>query len=165
MTVGGYGLLMDIIRNDDGTLTVPIVAGRHDHDQDDAATGASQEVEDAPTTRTLHPGQPGYVEALAEWDLHQDPDRQPATSTASGREEAMAVVHAVAVDPDSDVHKAVQALSDPEPSAEALRHVLVGGDPSVKGFAHEMAEAEGGEEMAPHKVTQIISEVLAEIDS
>lgn len=156
------GPVMDIIRNDDGTLTVPIVAGRHDHDQDEAAT--PQEGIGAPTTRVLHPGQPGYVEALAEWDLHQDPDRQPATSTASGREEAMAVVHAVAVDPDSDVHKAVQALSDPEPSAEALRHVLVGGDPSVKGFAHDIAEAEGGEEMPPHKVTKIISEVLAEID-
>ena len=153
---------MDIIRHDDASLTVPIIPGRHDHDFDDATTAP---VEDAPTTRTLHPGQPGYTEALAEWDEQQNPNREAATSTPSGREEAMAVVHAVAVDPEHDVHKAVEALADPEPSAEALRHVLVGRDPSIKGFAHEVAEAEGDEQLPTHKVTKIISEVLAEIDS
>lgn len=159
---------MEIIRNEDGTLTVPIIPGRHDHDQDAPTTHADPAdatAEDAPSTRTLHPGQPGYVEALAEWDEQQSPDRPPATSTPSGREAAMAVVHAVAVDPDHDVHRAVEALTDPEPSAEALRHVLVGGDPSVKGFAHDVAEAEGDEEIPTHQVTKIISEVLAEIDS
>ena len=150
---------MEIIRHDDASLTVPIVPGRHDHDETTAVAA-----EDMPTTRTLHPGQPGYAEALAEWDDQQNPDREAATSTSTGREEAMAVVHAVAVDPEHDVHKAVDALTDPEPSAEALRHVLVGGDPSVKGFAHEVAEAEGDEQIPTHKVTKIISEVLAEID-
>ena len=76
----------------------------------------------------------------------------------------MAVAHAVAVDPEHDLHRAVEALSDPEPSAEALRHVLVGGDPSVKGFANGVAEAEGGEKIPAHQVTKIISEVLAGID-
>ena len=152
---------MEIIRNEDGTLTVPIIAGRHDEEH----AVPPEEGQENATTRVLYPGQPGYLEALAEWDQAQNPDREPATSTASGREEAMAVVHAVAVDPEHDVHKAVDTLSDPEPSAEALRHVLVGGTPSVKGFAHEIAEAEGGDEIAPHQVTRIISEVLSEIDS
>lgn len=151
---------MEIIRNNDATLTVPIIAGRHD-DDNAAPKDDGQEIE---TTRVLHPGQPGYLEALAEWDLAQNPGSEPATSTVTGREEAMAVVHAVAVDPEHDVHRAVEALSDPEPSAEALRHVLVGGDPSVKGFAVEVAEAEGGEKIPAHQVTKIISEVLAEID-
>ncbi len=152
---------METIRNEDGTLTVPIIAGRHDEEH----SVPPEEGQEIATTRVLHPGQPGYLEALAQWDQAQNPDREPATSTASGREEAMAVVHAVAVDPEHDVQKAVESLSDPEPSAEALRHVLVGGTASVKGFAHEIAEAEGGDEIAPHQVTRIISEVLSEIDT
>ncbi|HUF96566.1 MAG TPA: hypothetical protein VMM60_00455, partial [Ilumatobacter sp.] len=111
----------------------------------------------------IHPGQPGYVEALAEWDHEQNPDRGDAVSTASGREQAMAVVHAVAEDPDH-VADAVDALDDPAAGGEALRHVLVGGTPSVKAFADEVAEAEGGEVLAPHTATSIIGEVLAEID-
>ena len=55
--------------------------------------------------------------------------------------------------------------ADPDASAEALRHVLVGGTPSVQAFASEVAEAEGGEQLAPHKATKIIGEVLAEIDT
>lgn len=153
---------MEIIRHDDASLTVPVIAGRHDHD-DDAATATPPE--DQPTTRVLHPGQPGYAEALRAWDEQQNPDHDAPTSTSTGREDAMAVVHAVAVDPAHDVHKAVEALDDPQPSAEALRHVLVGGDPSIKGFAHEVAEFEGDEEIPAHKVTKIISEVLAEIDT
>ena len=155
---------MQIIRNEDGTITAPVIAGRHDTEIGDATqTGVDEAA--SPTTRVLHPGQPGYVEALAEWDLQQDPGRGAATSTASGREEAMAVVHAIAVDPEHDVHRAVEALVDPGPSAEAFRHVLVGGEPSVLGFAHEVAVAEGGDELPAHKVTKIISEVLADIDS
>lgn len=154
---------MDIIRHDDGTLTVPVAPGRHDHDGETNEAGGP--VEGVETTRVLHPGQPGYLEALAEWDAHQHPDDAPPVSTASGRDEAMAVVNAVATDPDHDVHKAVAALDDPQPSAEALRHVLVGGEPSVKGFAHEVAEAEGVDELPAHQVTKIISEVLAEIDT
>lgn len=153
---------MDIIRHDDASLTVPITPGRHDHDEDAAKVSP---IEDQPTSRVLHPGQPGYAEALRSWDEQQNPDHEAPTSTSTGRDEAMAVVHAVAVDPEHDVHKAVEALDDPQPSAEALRHVLVGGDPSIKGFAHEVAEAEGDEEIPTHKVTKIISEVLAEIDT
>ena len=119
---------MEIIRNDDGSLLVPIPEGRH-HDDDDAIdvpVAEGTEAAAAPTTRLLHPGEGGYNEALAEWDLQQNPDRAPAVSTASGREEAMNVVHAVAESPDHDVVGALKDVNDPEASGEALRHVLIG---------------------------------------
>jgi len=149
---------MDIIRHDDGSLTVPVTPHRHANDDLPAGEGTS-----GPTTMRLHPGEGGYTEALAEWDLQQDPSRGEAVSTATGREQAMAVVHAVAEDP-KHVAEAVHSLDDPEASAEALRHVLVGGTPSVQAFASEVAEAEGGDALPPHKATKIIGEVLAEID-
>ena len=145
---------MDITRHDDGSLTVPVPADRH-AGEDGEPTGSR--------TMVLRPGEGGYAEALAEWDLQQDPDRGDAVSTASGREQAMAVVHAVAEDP-KHVHEAVDSLADPDASAEALRHVLVGGTPSVQAFASEVAEAEGGDALPPHKATKIIGQVLAEID-
>jgi hypothetical protein len=149
---------MDIIRHDDGSLTVPVAPDRHAGDDDPDATG-----DPAETTMVIRPGEGGYTEALAEWDLQQNPDGE-AVSTPSGREEAMAVVHAVAEDP-KHVAEAVESLEDREASAEALRHVLVGGTPSVHAFATEVAEAEGGDELPPHKATKIIGEVLAEIDA
>mgnify|MGYP005820284665 CR=1 FL=1 len=76
----------------------------------------------------------------------------------------MTIVHAVGTEHEP-VDDAVDELHDPEASAEALRHVLVGGVPSVDAFASEVAEAEGGEPIPAHKVTKIIGEVLAEIDS
>ena len=150
---------MEIIRHDDGSLTIPVTPDRHAGDDDTDASVAPGE-----TTKVVRPGEGGYNEALAAWDLQQDPDRGEPVSTASGREEAMAVVHAVAEDPDH-VAEAVESLDDPGASAEALRHVLIGGTPSVQAFASEVAEAEGGDELAPHKATKIIGEVLAEIDS
>jgi hypothetical protein len=161
---------MDIVRNADGTLVVPVqTERRHDADEDAAASagGADDEATPAvaaPTTRVLHPGEGGYDEALAEWDLQQNPDREPVVSTASGRQEAMALVHAVATSPDHAVAPAVEALEDPEASGEALRHVLVGGVHSVEDFAAEVAEAEGGEPLPAHEATKIIGEVLAELD-
>lgn len=154
---------MDIVRNPDGTLVVPVQPDRHDLDEttDDEAAAPT---EAAPTTRVLHPGEGGYDEALAEWDLQQNPDREPAVSTASGREQAMAVVHAVAESPDHAVGPAIEALEDPEAGAEALRHVLVGGVHSVEDFAAEVAAAEGGEPLPAHEATKIIGEVLAELD-
>ena len=149
---------MEIIRHDDGSLTVPVAPSRHSGDDDPETT-----VEAAPTTMILRPGEGGYNEALTEWDLEQNPDRGVAVSTVSGREEAMAVVHAVAEDP-THVAEAVDALDDPEASAEALRHVLVGGTPSIQAFAGEVADAEGGDDLPHHKVTKIIGEVLAVID-
>jgi hypothetical protein len=161
---------MEIVRNADGTLVVPVAPERR-HDTDDAepTTKADSGDEPAPppsdpTTRVLHPGEGGYDEALAEWDKEQNPDRAPVVSTASGREEAMTLVHDIAVSPDHAVAPAVQALDDPEATGEALRHVLVGGVPSVEGFAAEVAEAEGGEPIPAHKATKIIGEVLAELD-
>jgi len=162
---------MDIVRNPDGTLVVPVQPERHhDTDEESATPSAHAEAEPAeppaaePTTRVLHPGEGGYDEALAEWDLQQNPDREPAVSTPSGRQEAMTLVHAVATSSDHAVVPAVESLDDPEASAEALRHVLVGGVHSVEDFAAEVAEAEGGEPLPPHEATKIIGEVLAELD-
>ncbi|MEY2581972.1 MAG: hypothetical protein QOE09_1821 [Ilumatobacteraceae bacterium] len=151
---------MDIVRNADGTLVVPVQQERqHEAEVDEAA-----ETNPEPTTRTLHPGEGGYDEALAEWDLQQNPDREPVVSTVSGRQEAMTLVHAVATSPDHAVAPAVEALDDPEASGEALRHVLVGGVHSVEDFAAEVAEAEGGDPLPAHEATKIIGEVLAELD-
>jgi hypothetical protein len=132
-------------------------------DTDDSVSGDDEE-NPQPTSRVLHPGEGGYDEALAEWDLQQNPDRAPAVSTATGRQEAMALVHAVATSPDHAVAPAVEALDDPDASGEALRHVLVGGVHSVEAFASEVAEAEGGDPLPAHEATKIIGEVLAELD-
>jgi hypothetical protein len=159
---------MEIVRNADGTLVVPVAEGRH-RDGDDGVDAAPSAADgdaaaSTPGTRVLHPGEGGYDEALAEWDEQQNPDREPVVSTASGRQEAMALVHAVAESPDHAVAPAVEALADPEASGEALRHVLIGGVRSVEGFAAEVAEAEGGEPLPAHEATKIIGEVLAELD-
>jgi len=150
---------MEIIRNDDGSLTVPVTPSRHSGDDD--AEAPEEAVE---TTMVLHPGEGGYSEALAQWDAQQNPDGHEVVSTASGREQAMALVHAVAEDPDH-VTEAVESLEDAAASADALRHVLVGGTPSIQAFASEVAEAEGGDELPHHKATKIIGQVLAEIDA
>jgi hypothetical protein len=152
---------MDIVRNEDGTLVVPVQPERH-HEAE--GIEAEETIPAEPTTRILHPGEGGYDEALAEWDLQQNPDRAPAVSTASGRQEAMTLVHAVATSPEQEVTPAVAALEDPEASAEALRHVLVGGVHSVEDFAAEVAEAEGGDPLPAHEATKIIGKVLAELD-
>ena len=158
---------MEIVRNSDGSLVVPVLEARH-HEIDDQNIHSSSQAEavqgDGPATRRLHPGEGGYDEALAEWDLQQNPDRAPVTSTAIGREEAMSLVHAVAVSPDHAVLSALEALEDPEASGEALRHVLVGGTHSVEAFSAEIAQAEGGEPLTAHETTKIIGEVLAELD-
>jgi len=161
---------MEIVRNADGTLVVPVQQDRR-HGDDDGADAPTVEAEaespvttSAPTTRVLHPGEGGYDEALAEWDLQQNPDREPVVSTATGRQEAMRVVHTVATSPVHSVTEAVEGLADPEASGEALRHVLVGGVPSVEGFAAEVAEAEGGDPLPAHETTKIIGEVLTELD-
>jgi hypothetical protein len=157
---------MEIIRNPDGSLVVPIPAGRH-HDGDEAenlASGAETGAAIEPTTRLLHPGEGGYSEALAEWDLEQNPDRAPAVSTASGREEAMNIVHTLSESLDHDVAGALKDVNDSEASGEALRLVLIGGTHAVEAFADEVAKAEGGEPVPTHKMTKIIGEVLAELD-
>ena len=152
---------MEITRNDDGTLVVPVTPERP-HPAEDGETDTDEAAE-APTTRVLHPGEGGYDEALAEWDLQQH-GGEAAVSTADGRQQAMALVHAVAEDADHDVAEVVAELDDPGASAEALRHVLVGGVPSVEDFASEVAEAEGGDPIPAHQATKIIGEILAELD-
>jgi hypothetical protein len=152
-------MTMDIIRNPDGTLIVPVEPARvHD---DEAGVDAAPA---APGTRVLHPGEGGYDEALGEWDRQQNPDAEPPVSTATGREEAMHVVHEVAESPKHEVAPAVEALDDPEAAGEALRHVLIGGVHAVEDFASETAEAEGGDPLKPHEATKIIGEVLAQLD-
>jgi hypothetical protein len=161
---------MDIVRNADGTLVVPVQRERQ-HRTDDgsdassmAADGEAASTDEAPTTRLLHPGEGGYDEALAEWDHQQNLDRAPVVSTATGRQEAMTLVHAVATSPDHAVASAVKAIGDPQASGEALRHVLVGGVHSVEDFAAQIAEAEGGDPLSAHETTKIIGEVLTELD-
>ena len=154
----------DIVRNDDGTLVIPVAPERR-RDTDEADDGSEVETPAEPTSRVLHPGEGGYDEALAAWDAQQNPDREAAVSTPSGREEAMTVVQAVADAPDQPVSAAVEALDDPEASGEALRHVLVGGVHSVEDFAAEVADASGADPLPSHQATKIIGEVLAELDS
>ena len=149
---------MEIIRNDDGTLVVPVPVARHHEDDESAA-----ESEAAVTTRVLHPGEGGFDEALAAWDLQQDPDRPAALSTEAGREEAMGLVHVVATSAASAA-EAVGALEHPEATGGALRHVLVGGVHAAEDFAAEVALAEGGDTLPPHETTKIIGEVLAKLD-
>ena len=158
---------MDIVRNDDGTLIVPVTPDRHEMAEaaEAAERAGGPEAAAAPdleTTRVLHPGEGGFDEALAEWDRQQHPDREAAVSTPSGREEAMAAVHAIASD--EPVGATVESLDDPEASGEALRHVLIGGVHAVEDFAAEVAEAEGGDPLPAHEATKVIGEVLAELD-
>jgi hypothetical protein len=156
---------MSIIRHDDGSLTVPVAPGRHDREPEgsDSAVATDETVAE-PGSMVIRPGEGGYIEALADWEEQEHPGRGEAVSTASGREQAMAVVHAVAEDRDH-VAEAVDALDDPAAGGEALRHVLVGGTPSVHAFAEELADARGGDVLAPHTATSIIGDVLVEIDA
>ena len=161
---------MDIVRNADGTLVVPVQPERPS-DTEDTVDVSSNDAKTAtpPTdavshTRVLHPGEGGYDEALAEWDLQQNPGREPLVSTATGREQAMMLVHAIATSPDHMVAPAVEALQGPEASGEALRFVLIGGVHSVEAFAAEVAEAKGGDPIPAHQMTKIIGEILAKLD-
>jgi hypothetical protein len=159
---------MDIVRNPDGTLVVPVEHEQPDVNEDSAETSSNgpeaTRADALANTRLLHPGEGGYDVALAEWDLQQNPDRAPVVSTAIGREQAMILVHAVATSPSHAVAQAVEALEDPEASGEALRFVLVGGVHSVEAFAAEVAEAKGGDPIPSHQMTKIIGEVLAKLD-
>ena len=161
---------MEIVRNADGTLVVPVQDSRpREADEPTEASDTDSGIEatpaqPGPATRVLHPGEGGYDEALAEWDLQQNPGRESAVSTPGGRQDAMTLLHDVATQPDAEVASALEALDDPEATGEALRHVLVGGAPSVEGFAQEIAEAEGGDQMPAHQATKIIGEVLTELE-
>lgn len=160
---------MDIVRNADGSLIVPVPQERPRGGEDVSDTTSvgpadAKEGSIEPTTRLVHPGEGGYDEALAEWDQQQNPDRDPVVSTATGRQEAMSVVQAVASSPSHSVTDALADIEDPQASGEALRHVLVGGRHAVEDFVAEVAEAEGGEPLTPHEATKIIGEVLGELD-
>jgi hypothetical protein len=149
----------EIIRHPDGSLEVPLLPARgaeDDPDVDPAAVSGG--------TITMRPGEGGYDDALAAWDLQQNPDRPPAVSTASGREQARAVVHAASTTPGDDISPALDVVDDPEQAAEALRHVLVGGNPAAADFAEEVADAHGGEPLPPHEVTKTIGNVLSELE-
>ena len=161
---------MEIIRNADGTLIVAAKHARaHPTESGDESPSAAEDPGEAQTdsssgTRLLHPGEGGYDEALAEWDLQQNPEREPVVSTALGRQEAMTLVHEVAMSPEHSVATALQSIDNPAASGEALRHVLVGGVHSVEDFSSEVAQAEGGEAMSARETTKIIGEILAELD-
>lgn len=79
---------MDIERNGDGTLLVPVEPERRHPTGEGGSDPTTGSVADAasadprPTTRLLHPGESGYDEALAEWDRQQHPDREPTVPMA-----------------------------------------------------------------------------------
>ena len=117
----------------------------------------------ASTLLLLYPGEDGdllipLTVRHAELRAHAGEVSLPGGAVTSAQ------LHAVAEDPDHAVADAVAELGDPDASAEALRHVLVGGAPSVEGFAAEVAEAEGGEPIPAHQATKLIGEILAELD-
>ena len=72
---------MDIERNGDGTLPVPVVPERPDPTGEgggEPTAGSAADVtrpDPRPTTRLLHPGEDGYDEASAGWDRQQDRGR------------------------------------------------------------------------------------------
>jgi len=108
---------MEIVRNPDGTLVVPVEPAECTATTPRQVTTQSRRR--PPRARAcLHPGEGGYDEALAEWDRQQNPDAELPVSTASGREEAMHVVHEVAESPKHEVEPAIEALDDPEALAK-----------------------------------------------
>jgi hypothetical protein len=76
----------------------------------------------------------------------------------------MTLIHAVADSPDHAVTPAIESLDDPEASAEALGHVLIGEVHAVDDFSAEVATAEGGDPLPAHQTTTMIGEVLKEFD-
>ena len=77
---------MDIVRNADGTLVVPVDPPRHHGGDDDGApvsSDAADTVGEAggmgdkalPHDSAPPPGEGGYDEALSDWDHQQNPDR------------------------------------------------------------------------------------------
>jgi len=155
---------MSITRNPDGTLALPVEPDRVRSDDDVETDVEAVDTPLAATTRQLHPGEGGYDEALSQWDAEQNPDREAAVSTPSGREDAMTLVHEVAESRDGAVAPVLETIDDPEASGEALRHVLVGGVHAVEDFASEVAASHGGEPLSAHQTTKIIGAVLTELD-
>ena len=113
----GSWVQLGVTRHDDGSLTIPVIPGRHAENGDDGVAPTP-----GLTGMTIRPGEGGYVKALAQWDAQQRPDQDAAASTASGREQAMQVVHAGAVDREH-VADPVAALDDtstrPRPGSTA----------------------------------------------
>ena len=102
---------MEIVRNADGTLVVPVEQERHhDSDDDDGQADGEPAARDAsrPTTRVLHPGEGGYDEALAEWDRSRTPIANRPSRPRPAAQEAMHLVHEVATSPDHAVAPAVE---------------------------------------------------------
>ena len=159
---------MEIVRNDDGTLVVPVQPGRA-HDTEDAADSPDGDGDGGRPTPRRAPG--CSIPARAATTRRSPSGTCSRTPTASrwcrppraARRRCTSCTRSP-TSPDHAVAPAVEALDDPEASGEALRHVLVGGVRSVEGFAAEVAEAEGGEPLPAHQATKIIGEVLAELD-
>ena len=158
---------MEVVRNPDGSLIVPVEPSRrHGDDADTAvADGATVEPTSAPRTRVLHPGEGGYDEALAEWDRQQNPDADVPVSTASGREEAMSVVHAVAESP-----RPRRGTCGGGARTTPKRRVKRCGTCSSavctrsRTSRPKSPRLRAASRSAPHEATKIIGEVLAELD-
>jgi hypothetical protein len=66
------GFQIEIVCNADGSLLVPVLEGRHREIDDQGSQSSQDSLEghsDSSGTGRLHPGEGGYDEALAEWDL------------------------------------------------------------------------------------------------
>ncbi len=57
----GSWVQLGVTRHDDGSLTIPVIPGRHAENGDDGVAPTP-----GPTGMTIRPGEGGYVEALAQ---------------------------------------------------------------------------------------------------
>ena len=151
---------MEIVRNADGTLVVPVEPGR-------MATMPTLLPTSTPYVPDAHrrpcaPSRRGRLRRSAR-GVGPQQNPEPVVSTATGRRRRWR--RARGRDrPITRSRPRSRRSTIPRPSGEALRHVLVGGVHSVEDFASEVAEAEGGEALPAHEATKIIGEVLAELD-
>ena len=161
---------MDIVRNADGTLVVPVMPDGGTTPMNEAAPPPTRG--DAERRRpTPSPPRGCSTRARAATTRRSPSGTSSRTPIGSRRSRPPAAGRRRwrwctrwRSRPTTTVAPAVEALDDPEASGEALRHVLVGGVHSVEDFAAEVAEAEGGEPLPAHQATKIIGEVLAELD-
>ena len=150
---------MDIVRNADGTLVVPVQPERH-HD-DDADRRRRRRRPTAPaTTRARTPVKAATTRRSPSGTASRTPT-EPAVSTPCGREEAMHLVHEVA-SPEARSRR-VEALEDPEAAARRYATCSSAGAAPSRGSPARWPKPKAATP-PPHQATKIIGEVLAELD-
>ena len=155
---------MDIVRNDDGTLVVPVAPERV-HEADDRrdrhrhrGRAGADDPRAPPRRGRLRRGAGRVGPPAGPGPRSRGVDRDRAAGGHGARARGGRVRR--------PRRRARRWPSSPipRPAAEALRHVLVGGVHSVEDFAAEVAEAEGGDPLPAHEATKIIGQVLAQLD-